>query len=197
MIVFGNERDPRLGFIEFGEQIGSWQYDFLVDCHATFFNRRTVRFEKQRRREIASGSLRADDFLELIAIGIENRFGATKVVRHRQKVAAYRLGMLADIGVGHDHRLLDHRARACRKKSIESAVERGAGDHRDQDGRNSRDHREETDDLNVKARPRPPAAAGLHDLPDLAADNAEQQQAGDDVAEQELDHDLVNRCDWG
>ena len=62
------------------------------------------------------------------------------------------LGVLADIGVGDDQRLLDHGARARREETVEAAIERGAGDHGDEDGRNGGDHGEQADDLHVQPR---------------------------------------------
>ena len=91
----------------------------------------------------------ADDFLKLIAVLIEYRLGAAEVVSHGQQIAADRLGMLADISVGDDQRLLDHGAGARREETIKPAVQRRAGDDGDEDSRHRRDHGEEPDDLNV------------------------------------------------
>ena len=45
---------------------------------------------------------------------------------------------------------IDHGLRAGRKKPVQSAVKRGAGDHRDQHGWYRGDHRKQADDLNVE-----------------------------------------------
>ena len=52
-------------------------------------------------------------------------------------------------------------------------------------GRQHRDDREQADDLDMQPRRRPAAPAGLDDLPDLAADDADQQQDGRRIDQQE------------
>jgi hypothetical protein len=60
------------------------------------------------------------NWLEALAVLVEHRLGAADVEGHRHDLAADRLGVLVDIGVGHDQRLLDHGARARREETVEA-----------------------------------------------------------------------------
>ena len=66
---------------------------------------------------------------------------------------------------------------------------------RDEDGRHRRDHREQRDDPDVQPRRGAAAPAGLHHEPDLAGDDAEQQEDGERVDQQQRDDDLMGRRD--
>ena len=98
------------------------------------------------------------------------------------------LGVLLQIGVGDDQRILDDGAGARREQPVEAAVERDARDHRHQDGRHRGDHREQADDLHVQAGSRAAAPARLDHQPDLAGDDAEQQEHGCGVDQEQRDH---------
>ena len=79
--------------------------------------------------------------------------------------------------------------------AVEAAVERDAGDDRDQDRRDRRDHREQADDAHMQPRAGAAAPARLHDVPDFAADDADQQQRRERVDRQHGDDDLMGRRD--
>ena len=64
------------------------------------------------------------------------------------------------------------------EQPVEAAVERDAGDDRDQDRRHRRDHGEQRDDAHMQPCRRAAAPARLHHLPDLVGDDAEQQEHG-------------------
>ena len=113
---------------------------------------------------VAPGGLGGEEPAELIAILVEDRLGARQVVGHGQDIAADRLGVLADISIGHDQRLLDHGAGAGREEAVEAAVERGRGYDGDQHRRHRGDDRKQADDLDVKARAGAAAAARLDHL---------------------------------
>ena len=151
--------------------------------------------DHHRGRKAARGRLRGEELLEALAIGVEHRLGAAEIERHGHDLAADRLCVLAHIGVGDNQRLLDHGARAGGKETVQTAVERGAGNHRDQHGRNGGNNGEQPDDLHVQARGRVAAPARAHDRPYFAADDGEQEQTRRQVGQQELDDDFVNRRD--
>ena len=197
MIALGNERDLRLGLVDLGEQFRRRQHDLLVHRDVGALDRRAVAPDDDGGGEAARGRLRGEEFLELVAVRSNIGRGAAEIEGHRQDLAADRLGVLADISVGHDQRLLDHGAGARREETVEAAVKRRRGDHGDEDGRNGGDDREQADDLHVEPRAGVAAPARLHHYPYFAADDGKEQQAGRDVAEQELDHDLVHRRDRG
>ena len=84
--------------------------------------------------------------------------------------------------------------RARREEAVEAAIERRARHHGDEDGGNRGDDGEQADDLHVQPRAGAAAPARLHDDPDFAADDAEQQQPGHGIAEQQLlDHGVDRR----
>ena len=101
---------------------------------------------------------------------VEQRLGARELDGDRDGLGARELRVLAHIGVRHDQRVLDQRAVLLREQAVETAVERDAGDHRDQDRRHRGDHREQRDDAHMQARGGAAAAAGLQHPPDLAPD---------------------------
>ena len=74
---------------------------------------------------------------------------------------------------------------------------RDVGDDRHQHRRQHRDDREQADDLDVQPRRRPAAPPGLHHLPDFADDDADQQQDGRRIDQQEGIDDLARRLDRG
>ena len=74
----------------------------------------------------APGGLPGEELPELFAVLVEQRLGATEIVRHGHDLAANDCGMLAHIGIGDDQRLLDHGARARREEAVEATVKRRA-----------------------------------------------------------------------
>ena len=151
VIALGDERDLRIGFGGLAEQLRRRQHDFRRHRHVGALDRRTVGLDDNGGREIAAGGLRGEEFAELIAILIEDRLGAAKVVGHGQNLAADRLGVLVHIGVRDNQRLLDHGARARREETVEAAIERRRRDQGDKNCRHRGDHREQADDLDVQA----------------------------------------------
>ena len=99
--------------------------------------------------------------------------------------------MLAHIGVRDDERVLHHRAGARREQPVEAAIERHARDDRDEDRRQRGDDRKQRDDLDVEAGRRPPPPPRLEMMPDLAADDAEQQQHRERVHPEQGDDHIV------
>ena len=197
VIALGNKRDLRLGLVDLGEQFRPRQHDLLVHRHVGALHGGAVGPDDDGGGEPARGRLRGEEFLELVAVLVEHLPGAAEIEGHGQNLAADRLGVLADIGVGHDQRLLDHGAGARREETVEAAIKRRRGDHRDEDGRNGGNHGEQADDLHVKPRAGVAAPARLDHYPYFAADDGKEENSGRGVAEQELDHDLVHRRDRG
>ena len=76
-------------------------------------------------------------------------------------------------------------------------IQRDAGNDRDQDRRHRRDHREQADNADVQLGGCAAAPARLDDHPDLAPDNADEEQRRQRIRQQEADHDLVRRDDPG
>ena len=120
--------------------------------------------------------LRGQELAEALAVAVEQRLGAADVERHRGDLAADQRAMLVEIDLRDGERVLDHRLDAGREPGRKPAVERDAGDDRDQHRGNGGDHREQPDDAHMQPRARPSAPARLHDLPDFPADDADQQQ---------------------
>ena len=112
---------------------------------------------------------------------------------HDHDIGAHDLRVIAQIGFRHDQRILDCGARAGGEQPVEAAIERHAGDDRDQDRRRRGDDGEQSDDAHMQPRGGPPGAAGLHHLPHFAHDDAEQQQHRRRVREQQRDDDVVGR----
>ena len=149
--------------------------------------------DDHRRGKAARSRLCCKEFLETLAIGIEHRLGAAEVEGHGHDLAADRLRVLADISIGDDERLLDHGARAGREEPVEAAIERRAGDHRYQHGRNGGDDGKKPDDLHMQARGGIAAPARPHDHPDFPADDREQEQPRRQIGQQKFDDNFMNR----
>ncbi len=156
-----------------------------------------VRGNHHRGRQVAQRGLGGEELAEPVAVLLEQRLGTGHVDRHRVGVGPDRLGVLADIGVRHDERVLHHRAGAGRKQLVEAAVERHARDHRDQDGRQRGDDREQRDDLDMEPGRRPAPSPRLDDVPDLAPDDAEEQQHRERIHAEQRDDDIIGRIDRG
>ena len=197
IVPFRDEGDLRLGLAGLGEKLRRRQHEPFIHFDAGRLDDRAVGLEHERHRKIASVGLRGEEFAELIAVGIEQRFGAARSKAIAKSSLRTDRGMLGHIGIGHDQRLLDHGARAGREETVEPAIERRRGDDRDQNRRHRGNHRKQADDLNVQPRTGTAAAAGLNDHPYFAADDGEQQQAGYRIAEKKPDYDLVDRLDRG
>ena len=97
------------------------------------------------------------------------------------------------IGAGDDQRVLDRLARRAGKQPVEAAVDGHVGDDRHQHRRQHRDDREQADDLDMQPGRRPAAAPGLHQLPDFADDDADQQQDGGAALISMKEYDDVRR----
>ncbi len=187
--------DLRIGLVDLGKARRVRQRDRLIGVDVGALDHRGVGADDDRGREPAHPRLRREELLEALALAVEQRLGARHVERHRHDVAADHAGLVLQIGVGDDQRVLDDRPRAGREQPVEAAIEGDAGDQRDKNGRNGGDHREQRDDADVQPRRGPAAAARLHHQPDLAADDAEQQEHRQRVGEQQRDHDRVGRRD--
>ena len=107
---------------------------------------------------------------------IEPRPCPREIVGHAQDVAVNQLRVLVQIGAGNVRGVLDDRLGAGRKQPVEAPVERDVGDEGNQDGRQHRNDRKQRDDLHVQPRGRPALPSGLHNLPDLDADDDEQKR---------------------
>ena len=153
--------------------------------------------EHHRRRQVAQRGLRGEELAEPVAVLIEQGLGARHVDRHRVGVGANRLRVLADIGVGDDEGVLHHRAGPRREQPVEAAVERHARDDGDENRRQGGDDREQGDDLDVEACRRPAPPPRLENMPDLAADDAEQQQDRERVHPEQGDDHVVGGLDRG
>ena len=81
------------------------------------------------------------------------------------------------------------------EQAVETAVERHARDHRDQDGRRGGNHREQSDDAHVQAGGRSAPPPGLNHPPHLAPDQPDEKRDRDRIDEKESDDDLMGRCD--
>ncbi len=103
--------------------------------------------------------------------------------------------MVAQIGFGHEQRIFNRRARAGRKQTVEAAVERHAGDNRDQDRGRGGDNGKQADDADMQPGGGAARAARLHHLPDFAHDDCEQQNDGRRVGQQQRDDDVMGRRD--
>ena len=135
--------------------------------------------------------------MELLARLIEHGLGARELDGNGDAVAAHELALLAHIGVGDDHRILDQRLHLAREQAVEAAVERHASDHGDQDRGGRGDDGEQGDDAHMQPRRRAPAPPRLHDPPHLASDDQDEKKNGDRVGGEERDYDLVGRRDRG
>ena len=135
--------------------------------------------------------------MELLARLVEHGLGARELDGDGDAVAAHELALLAHIGVGDDHRILDQRPHLLREQAVEAAVERHARDHRHQDRGRRGDDREQRDDAHVQPRGGAPAAPRLHHAPDLAPDDQDQKKNRECVGGQKRDHDLMGRRDRG
>ena len=135
--------------------------------------------------------------MELLARLIEHRLCARELDGDGDAVAAHELALLAHIGVGDDHRILDHRLHLLREQAVEAAVERHARDHGNQDRGDRGDDGEQGDDAHVQPRRRAPAAPRLHDPPHLAPDDQDEEKNRDALAASNETHDLVGRRDRG
>ena len=151
--------------------------------------------DQHRARQVARGGARGQQLAKRSAILVEQRPGVGDIVGHAENVAANELRVLVQIGVGDDQRVLDHLARRAGKQPVEAAIDGDVGDDRHQHRRQHRDDREQADDLDVQPRRRPAAAPGLHHLPDFADDDADQQQDGRGIDQQERTDDLAGRLD--
>jgi hypothetical protein len=145
--------------------------------------------------EPAHRGLEGQELLELVVVVLELRFVARDVDRHDHDVGAHDLRVVAQIGLRHDQRIFDRRARARREQPVEAAVERDAGDDGDQDGGRGGDDRKQADDANVQLGAGAPGTPCLHHQPNLAHDDAEQQQHRGGVHQQQRDDDVMGRRD--
>jgi hypothetical protein len=102
-----------------------------------------------RSRQAANSRLRGEELLEPFALRIEQRLGASDIERHRHDVATDQLGMLLEISIGDDYRILDDRAGSCGEQPIETAIQRDAGHHRHQNRWHRRDDGKQAYDLDV------------------------------------------------
>ena len=133
--------------------------------------------------------------MELLARLVEQRLGARKLDRGSDAFGAHELHLLAHISVGDDQRVLDERLRLLREQPVEAAVERHACNDGYQHRRNRSDNREQGNDAHVKSRRGAPAAPRLHNTPDLARNDHNEQKDRDRVGQEERDHDLMGRRD--
>ena len=154
-----------------------------------------VLVDHDRGGEPAHGGLEGQVLLQLVAVVLEDRLVARDVVGHDQDVGAHDLRVVVQIGFRHDQRIFDGRARARGEQPVEAAVERDAGDDGDQDGGRRGDDREQADDAHVQLGAGAPGAARLHDQPDFAHDDAEQQQHRGGIHQQQRDDHVMGRQD--
>ena len=134
--------------------------------------------DQHRARQVARGGACGQKLAKRSAVLIVQRPGVGDVVGHAENVAANELGVLVQVGAATISEFWITSARRTRKQPVEAAVDGDVGDDRHQHRRQHRDHREQADDLDMQPRRRAAAAAGLNHLPDLADDDADQQQDG-------------------
>jgi hypothetical protein len=120
--------------------------------------------------------LRGQELTKAIAVLIKERLGTRDVGCNRDDIGADDLRVIAQIGFRHRQRILDHRARADVEDPVKAAIERDAGDDRDQDRRHRRDYRKQADDADMQLRGSAAAPARLDDHPDLAPDHGDQKE---------------------
>ena len=195
VILLDEDADLRLVFVDIAEKVRRRGLEILPDSSRRGFEDVAVLVDDHRARQVARRRVRREQSAEALAVLIEQRPRPRNVVGHADDVAADQLGMLVDISIGHDQRVLDHRAGAHREQAIEAAVDGDVGDDRHQDGRQHRDDGKQADDLDVKPRGGPAAPTGLDHLPHFAGDDPQQHQHGGAVDEKERDDDLVGRLD--
>jgi hypothetical protein len=149
--------------------------------------------EQHGGRRSEQRGLRDEELAEAVAVVVEHRLPLGHRDRHRQRRAAKQLNVLETVDIGHRLGVVDQVAR--RQHQVDAVIERDAADQGDQDRGRRRDDREQADDADMEPRARPAAAAALHHRPDLAQDDAEQEQHGDCVDAEQADDDLVARRD--
>ena len=77
---------------------------------------------------------------ERSAVLIIQRPRVGNVVGHAKDIATNELGMLAQVGVGDDQRVLDDLLGRTREQAVEAAIDGDVGHDRDQNRRQHRDH---------------------------------------------------------
>ena len=147
-----------------------------------------------RRRQAAHARLAGEELPEAVAVVVEHRLGAADVERHRQDVAADHLRVLvadrrrrrsASSRSSRWVRVENSRSRPRSSVTLATTATRIAGTAATTE--NSATMRTCS---RAAARPRRRACTTC---PDLAADDAEQQQHGQRVDQQQRDDDLVGR----
>ena len=191
----GSESDLRLGFGDLAERFRFRQHRLRGDGNVGAIDDLAVRREDEHGRETAPGGLLGQEFVELVAVLVEQRLGAGQLIGHGQDFAVHGLETFAEISVGDEIRSLDDGARARGEVAIEAAIERRRGDHRDKHGGNRGDDGEQADDLHMQARSGVAAAAGLDHDPDFQPDDGEQQDAGPGIDRKQRHDNALDRVD--
>ncbi len=130
-----------------------------------------------------------------LALLVEHRLCARELDRDRDGVGAHHPGLLAQIGLRDDQRVLDHPLGLFGEQPVEAAIERHAGDDGHQDRRHRGDDRKQRRRCAHAAVSRRGRAAAPGPPARLPADDAEQQQHGHRVAKQHGDDDVMGRRD--
>ena len=193
---FQEHRDLRLVLADTGQRAARRRRRDVADAlDFSLLDDGEVAVHDESERQAAQFGLRLQQLAKPFAVGIEQRLGAAEVERHRGDFIADQLAVLVEIDLRDDERILDDALDARREQRREPALERDAGDDRDQHGGNSGDHREQRDDAHMQPGARPPAPARLHDAPDFAPDDRDQQKRRDRIDRQHGDDDLMSRRD--
>ena len=187
--------DLRILVADAGKRVAWRQGEGLVVLDVGARNDVQILVEHDRRRKSPERGLEGQKLLQFRFVLLEDRFAARYVQGHENNVGAHDLRVIAQIGLRDDQRIFDGRMRACRKQPVEPAVECHAGDDRHQDRRRGGDEREQSDDAHMQARGGAPGAASVHHLPNLAHDDAEQNQHRHRIRQQQGNHHIMGGQD--
>ena len=97
-----------------------------------------------------SAGLEVDELVELVTLLVEHGLCARELDRDRDRVRAHHPGLLAQIGLRDDQRVLDHPFGLFGEQPVEPAIEGHAGDDGHQDRRYRRDDRKQRDDAHMQ-----------------------------------------------
>ena len=189
VICVGKDRDLRLVLIDIAEEILRRRREVLLDPGLRRFQDVAILVDQHGSRQIPGGGAHRQQFAKRPAVLVKQRPRTGNVVGHPQDVAADQLRMFVGVGPGNDQRILHHLARRTREQPVQATVDGHVGDDRDQYRRKHGDDREQADDLDVQPCRSPATPPRLNHQPDFADDDADQQQDGRRIDQQErIDH---------
>ncbi|MGY4454125.1 hypothetical protein ACVWZR_008785 [Bradyrhizobium sp. i1.3.1] len=127
-------------------------------------------------RQVAGAGAGGQQLAERAAVLVVERPGVGDVIGHAENVAADQLCVVLHVGARDRQRILDHLLGRAGEQPVEAALDGDVGDDGDQHRRQHRHDREQADDLDMEARRRPAPPPRQDQLPELADDDANQQQ---------------------